>query len=451
MSLVPSDLTLKADGLTAQDLKHVMPKNCEVKNDHLYLAGVDLVSLARENQTALFVYDEEMIESKLLEYKESLAERLPKSHVAYASKAFICKTMVKIVDRLGLWLDVSSGGELYLANAAGFPMEHCLFHGNNKTPQEIREAIKLGVGRFVVDTTEELERISETAVDLGVNQPVILRITPGVVADTHRYIQTGAEDSKFGFTIQDDVARDALFLALSLPHVELMGLHFHIGSQIFNLESYEEAVSITAQFCSQMADEMDFHIQELIVGGGLGINYTVHDEAPSIRELSKVLSQCIIEKFKEIDQDIPTIFVEPGRSVVGSAGLTLYTVGSVKEIEGVRTYVNVDGGMSDNIRTALYDAQYESLIVNKAEQARNKIVTIAGKHCESGDVVNIDCSLQSAEPGDVLAVFSTGAYCDSMASNYNLQVRPGVVFVRDGSYRYVKRRETYDDLLLREI
>ncbi len=451
MSLRASNPALRADNSTLEDLALVMPKNCESKEGTLHLAGVDLFKLAKELGTALYVYDEDMIESNILRYKQGLESKLPSAQVCYASKAFICKDLLKMLARHGLYLDVCGGAEIYMAQLTGFPTENLVFHGNNKTPQEIREAIDAGVGKFVVDTKEELDRISEAAYEMGVNQKVLLRITPGIVADTHSFIQTGSEDSKFGFTIAHDTAKDAVAHALSLPHLKLMGFHMHIGSQIFNLEGYSQAISVMVDFIKDIYEQMDYLPEEFDVGGGLGIAYTVHDKPTSIEQFCDYIGDELLKGFNEAGLELPKIYIEPGRSIIGNAGITLYSVGSVKEIPGVRTYVNVDGGMSDNIRTALYGAEYEGVIVNKADELRSELVTVAGKHCESGDVLIVDGSLQEAEVGDVLAIFATGAYCESMSSNYNMQTRPAVVFVRVGSYHTVKRRETYKDLLAREL
>lgn len=453
MSLRASRHGLIADNRTVSELSVVMPASAEVKDDHLWVGGVDLVDLAHTCGTALYVYDEQMIEDRLLAYKHGLESRLGdgRAHVAYAGKAFCCTAVDKIVAQTGCWLDTSSGGEVAIAQAAGFPMEHVIAHGNNKTPREIREAIQAGVGRFVVDTNTELERINEIAREEGVVQKILLRITPGVVADTHSYIQTGAEDSKFGFTINNNVAPKALFHALRLENLEVMGYHMHIGSQIFNISSFTEAINVMARFTKQMHEETGFLPRELDCGGGLGVAYTVRDIPTPIDDMCELLATSLVSSYEGLGLPVPVLYIEPGRSIVGNAGLTLYTVGSLKRIEGVRTFVNIDGGMTDNIRTCLYDADYEAAIINKADKPRTQIVTIAGKHCESGDAVVLDCSLQSAEPGDILATFTTGAYCESMSSNYNQQPRPGVVFVKNGSYRFVKRRETYEDLLRRDV
>jgi diaminopimelate decarboxylase len=330
-------------------------------------------------------------------------------------------------------------------------MERIFAHGNNKTEREIIEILENGVGRVVVDSFDELDRISRLATERGLTQRVLIRVTPGIIADTHAYIQTGSEDSKFGFGMRDGLAMEALRRSLSLPGIELMGLHMHIGSQIFELKSFAKAVEVIVHFMDKIKQETGFAVRELDVGGGLGIAYGVPDEPSTIREYGKVIVDDIKEHCQEHGLDVPRILCEPGRSIVGNAGVTLYTVGTIKVIPGVRTYVAVDGGMTDNIRTPLYGARYEPIIANKADRPRDTVVTIAGKHCESGDIVVGNTPLQEVEIGDILCVFATGAYCQSMSSNYNKQVRPGVIMVADGVARTVVRRETYEDLLRCEM
>ncbi len=450
MSLREPDPTIRADGLTTTDLGDVLPLTTEVRDGTLFVGGVDMVELARTEGTALYVMDEKDVTTRLHAYRDALAEAYPDSATVYAGKAFTSAAMIRLVDEAGVWLDASSGGELELARRCGFPMEHVMLHGNNKTVQEIREAVDAGVGRFVVDTTEELDRIDEVAREAGVIQEVLMRITPGVVAGSHSYVQTGSEDSKFGFTLRGRVAHEALAHALELPNIDVLGFHMHIGSQLLTPEPFEPAIEIMAGFIQEVAEEFGFVTREFDVGGGFGIAYEPTEEPLAPRELCEAIAATVRSEFSSRELPEPRIYIEPGRSIVATAGISLYTVGSVKRIEGVRTYVNVDGGMSDNIRTALYDAEHEAVIANRADEPRTRIVTVAGKHCESGDVVVIDGSLQEPQADDILAVFSTGAYCHTMASNYNMQPRPAVFFVKDGEARMVIRRETYDDVMARE-
>ena len=451
MSLPASDLSKQPDYRTTMDLGAVLPLTAEVRDDHLFVGGVDMVQLAHEQGTALYVMDEADMRSRMEGYLSSFRSRHANSDVIYASKAFLNKEAARIVAQEGLCMDVSGGGELACAQAAGFPMERVFVHGNNKTPQELHEAIGAGVGRIVVDSRIELGRISQIAGELGVVQPIYLRITPGVEADTHEYIRTGCEDSKFGFTMLDDFAFRCVKDALEAPNVRLAGLHCHIGSQIFALHSFKEAIDVMVEFMARIEREYGFAIEELDLGGGLGIAYTAEDEPSSIDDFAACTVDAVKEACARCGVAEPRILVEPGRSLVANAGLTLYTVGILKTLPGIRKYVAVDGGMSDNIRTALYHAEYEPTIANKAGQPRTEIVTLCGKHCESGDAVVVDMPLQHAEIGDIVAVFGTGAYCYSMASNYNGQPRPAIVFVKDGQARVTTRRETYADLYQRDI
>ncbi len=451
MSLPPKSENVKADGRTTLELGGVLPKTAEVRDGHLFIGGVDMVKLARVMGTALYVVDEDHFRSQLEEYLTQVRANWQDSDVVYAGKALATVGTDKIVAEEGCCLDVSSGGELALAQAAGFPMERIVEHGNNKTVPELEEALDAGVGLIVVDTHEELERISRLAVAREMSQKVLVRVTPGVVADTHAYIQTGAEDSKFGFSIHNGQAMEALKLALSLPGVELAGLHMHIGSQIFDLSGFAAANVVAADFMAQVKEETGYEAGMLDLGGGLGISYQAADKPSTIAEYAQVAIGGMRDLCQERGLKVPHLMVEPGRSVVANAGVTLYTVGSVKEIPGVRTWVAIDGGMTDNIRTALYGASYEAVVANKADQPRTEVATICGKHCESGDVIIYDASLQPVEPGDTICVFTTGAYNHTMASNYNAQVRPAMVLVRDGKPRTIIRRETYQDLLAREI
>ncbi|MCL2806703.1 MAG: diaminopimelate decarboxylase [Coriobacteriia bacterium] len=445
--LVPNP-NAQADGRTTTELGAVLPKTAEVRTSRLFVGGVDLVELARDQGTALYVMDVEHIKHQLTSYKEAFDLDIT---VAYAGKAFLNKAMVRILAEEGCYLDVSGGGELAIALAAGFDPAHVIVHGNNKTVQELTEAIEAGVGLIVVDCLEEIERISRIATERGIEQPVLLRIKPGVVADTHDYIVTGAEDSKFGFGITDGMAEQAVRTALENPGLKLKGLHIHLGSQIFSIRPYAEALGVLAAFAELMHTTYQCAPEILDLGGGLGIAYQASDEPATIAEYGRLITQHVTEAFGNVGAPEPTIIVEPGRSIVANAGVTLYTVGAIKDLKGIRCYVAIDGGMTDNIRPALYDARYEAVIANKANQARDTLVTLAGKHCESGDMIAVDASIQTPEVGDIVAVLGTGAYNATMSSNYNAQVRPAVVFVEQGAATVVQRRETYEDLLRRDL
>lgn len=451
MSLPASDLSKQPDNRTAMDLGDVLPLTAEVRDNHLFIGGVDMVELAREQGTALYVFDEADLENRMRTYREAFASRYPDTNVIYASKAFQNKEVVRMVAREGLSLDVSGGGELACARMVDFPMERVYVHGNNKTPQELEEAISAGVGRIVIDSRIELARISEIAGRLGKTQGVYMRVTPGVEADTHEYIRTGCEDSKFGFTMKDDFAFQCVKDAIEAPNVELKGFHCHIGSQIFALHSFAEAATVMVEFIARVRETYGIEVPELDLGGGLGIAYLAEDKPSSIEDFAEVTVNAVKENCERLNVPLPRLSVEPGRSLVAPAGVTLYTVGILKTLPGIRKFVAIDGGMSDNIRTALYHADYEPVIANKAGEPRTEIVTLCGKHCESGDAVVLDMPIQTPEVGDIVCVFSTGAYCSTMASNYNGQPRPGVVFVKDGVARVTTRRETYEDLHARDI
>jgi len=435
------------DNKTAYDLMTILPHSAEVRGGRLWIGGLDMVELAREAGTALYVMDEDHVRAQLRDYHDWFTSRQPSSEVIYAGKAFCSKAMLRLVAEEHCCLDVSSGGELACAQAAGFALANVYVHGNNKTEAELRECLAARVGHIVVDSFEELERLSRLAVEAGVTQQILIRVTPGIEADTHDFIKTGAEDSKFGFGLNQGLALEAVRRALSLPGLDFEGVHMHIGSQIFALHSFKAAIDVMVSFIEQIYRETGARVRVLDTGGGLGVAYGVADEPSTIEEYAEVVTGGIRADCEERGLPVPRIAVEPGRSIVANAGVTLYTVGTIKEIPGVRTYVSVDGGMTDNIRTSLYGAHYEPLIANRADEPRSVTVTVAGKHCESGDIVVSDGPLQPAEVGDILCVCATGAYCQSMSSNYNKQVRPGVVWVSGGEWRWVVRRETYEDLL----
>ncbi|MCL2530161.1 MAG: diaminopimelate decarboxylase [Coriobacteriia bacterium] len=448
MGSIRRDKNAKPDMRTTMQLGAVLSKTAEVRNGHLYVGGVNMAELAREQGTALYVMDVAQIKQQLRAYKEALGED---NIVAFAGKSFLNKAMVRLLAAEGCYLDVSGGGELAIALAAGFDPKHVIVHGNNKTETELTEAIEAGAGLIVADCFEELERISRIASARGITQSILLRIKPGVVADTHTFMTTGSEDSKFGFGITDGWAERAAAQALQLPGIALKGIHVHIGSQIFAISSYADTIEVLANLTENLSKNCGFTPEIIDLGGGLGIAYQAADEPTAIQELGQLITKQLPKAWEQRGLPLPTIIVEPGRSIVGTAGLTLYTVGAIKDLKDIRCFVAIDGGMTDNIRTALYDARYESVIANKADRPRDAIVTLAGKHCESGDMVAIDASLQTPEVGDIVAMLATGAYNATMSSNYNAQVRPAVVFVEDGTATLVQRRETYTDLMARDI
>jgi diaminopimelate decarboxylase len=403
---------------------------------HLEIGGCDTVELAGEFGTPAYVYAEDDLRARARSYLQAFSARTDDFEVLYASKAAPITAIYRVFQEEGLSVDVASGGELHVALRAGFEPPRIYLHGNNKSDAELREAIGAGVGHVIVDSFGEIARLDSL---LDRDQDVLLRITPGIKAETHSYVQTGQLDSKFGFGLADGLAERAIAAVRDSRHLRLTGLHAHIGSQIFELEAYVKAIEALAGLA-------DADLRILNVGGGLGIAYTTDDQPPSIDTYAEVK----VNGVREVFDPVPRILVEPGRSLVGNAGVTVYEVGTVKEIPGVRTYVAVDGGMSDNMRPALYGARYEAVVADRAGDAPDTTATIAGMHCESGDILIRDARLAAPAPGDVLVTPATGAYGYAMASNYNGVPRPPVIFCKDGDARVVVRRETYDDLTARD-
>ena len=407
----------------------------------LRIGGLDVLDLAEELGTPVFIYDEEHLRRRCRESRQAFGPR-----VAYASKAFLCRAMAALAHEEGCCVDVSTGGELAVALAAGVPAERLVLHGNNKSVAELEAALEAGVGRIVVDSFDEIDRLSVLSGrrnGAGRRPRVLVRVTPGVEAHTHEYVMTGQDDSKFGFGLASgDASRAVERLRHLSSGVQLVGVHAHIGSQIFALEAYERALSVLVPFFNQL------ELEELCIGGGLGVAYVTGETAPSITEWAQVLRQAAGAAGIA---DLNVLSAEPGRSIVATAGLTCYTAGTIKHLPGLRTYVSGDGGMSDNPRPVLYGSGYEAFLPREVTAPRPRVVTVVGKHCESGDVLVRDaCVPEDLSVGDVLATPVTGAYGHSMASNYNKVPRPPVVFVKDGRRRVVVRRETYSDLLALE-
>ena len=422
----------------------------KVEGNELYVGGVKASALSKEYGTPLYVIDEELVRSNCRRYYNAMKCEERGNRVTYAGKAFINMFMCNLVNEENLYLDVVSGGELYTAYKAGFPLERIYFHGNNKSDYEIDLGVRLGIGRFIVDNIHELEVLNSIAQEYGRVQKVYLRITPGVEAHTHEYIKTGQLDSKFGFPVIGDTVYDAIKRAMELEYIELNGLHCHIGSQIFDLEPFEDTTEIMLNLINDIKETLGYEIKELDLGGGFGIYYTEGDKPKEIEEYCSVIINKADEICRKLNMNVPILSIEPGRSIVGNAGLTLYTVGAIKEIPNIRKYVSVDGGMSDNIRPALYSANYESLIANRVFDNSKEIVTVAGKCCESGDVLLNSIEMPRMETGDILAIMSTGAYGHSMANNYNRIPKAAVVSVSNGISKVMCKRETYEDLLRNE-
>lgn len=422
----------------------------KVEGNELYVGGVKASALSKEYGTPLYVIDEELVRSNCRRYYNAMKCEERGNRVTYAGKAFINMSMCNLVNEENLYLDVVSGGELYTAYKAGFPLERIYFHGNNKSDYEIDLGVRLGIGRFIVDNIHELEVLNSIAQEYGRVQKVYLRITPGVEAHTHEYIKTGQLDSKFGFPVIGDTVYDAIKRAMELEYIELNGLHCHIGSQIFDLEPFEDTTEIMLNLINDIKEKLGYEIKELDLSGGFGIYYTEGDKPKEIEEYCSVIINKADEICRKLNMNVPILSIEPGRSIVGNAGLTLYTVGAIKEIPNIRKYVSVDGGMSDNIRPALYSANYESLIANRVFDNSKEIVTVAGKCCESGDVLLNSIEMPRMETGDILAIMSTGAYGHSMANNYNRIPKAAVVSVSNGISKVMCKRETYEDLLRNE-
>lgn len=419
---------------------------------HLTIGGCDTVELAKEYGTPLYVLDESGVRAACTSYRQSI-ERFyqGKGMVCYASKAFCCKEICRIMDSEQMGLDVVSEGELYTALQAGFPPERICFHGNNKTDHELRYALESNIGLFIVDNVYELERLNSFAHEMGKKAAISFRIKPGVDAHTHEFIRTGQIDSKFGVALETGEAMQIVKEALKLENVVLKGVHCHIGSQIFELEPFELAAQRMIEFMAQVKEETGYTIEELDLGGGFGICYTEKDAALRYDSYMEKVSVVVKESCDRLHFPQPFMMLEPGRSIVGSSGITLYTAGAIKEIPDIRTYAAIDGGMTDNPRYALYQSEYEAIVANKADQPKTMVVTLAGKCCESGDLLGENMPIQSVTSGDIVAVLSTGAYNYSMASNYNRLCRPAVVMVRDGACRVIVKRESLQDLVRNDL
>ena len=419
---------------------------------HLTIGGMDTVALAKEYGTPSYILDEDVIRENCRTYRRAATEYFGKDALPlYASKALCFSQMYRIAAEEGMGIDCVSGGELYTAKRAGFPAERIYFHGNNKTDQDIKDALDMGVGTFVVDNRDELAALSTEATARGVKQRILLRITPGIDPHTHRAVVTGNVDSKFGNAIVTGQAMAIVKEALMMPSIDLSGLHCHIGSQIFDIEPFAEAADIMVRFMAQIKEECGFEVRELNLGGGLGVRYTEYDREIDYADATRRIAQVVTSLCKENNIPMPRVILEPGRSLVAAAGLTLYTVGSVKEIPGFKNYISVDGGMPDNPRYALYQSNYTALIANRASDPKDFRATLAGRCCESGDLLGEDMEIQRPERGDILAVLVTGAYNYSMASNYNRIPRPPVILVKNGEARIAVRRETYEDLVANDV
>ena len=430
--------------------------DCLSINDkgHLSIGGLDCIQLAEQYGTPLYLMDEDEIRKNCRAFVNGINKYYAgKGMVAFASKAFCCKEICRIVGSEGLWLDVVSGGELHTALSAGFPAGHIIMHGNNKSPVELTQAIASGVGRIVVDNMFELELVDQLAAAAPgrAKVKIQLRIKPGVEAHTHDFIRTGQIDSKFGFAIETGEAAKAVEQALSLQHLELTGIHCHIGSQILEVDAFREAARVMIAFIADIKEKSGHQMQELNLGGGFGIRYLPEHNPAPYESYIEAVSKVVLEICKQRGISVPLIILEPGRSIVGPAGITLYTIGAIKEIPNIRTYVTVDGGMADNPRHALYQSKYEMLLAARPAAPKTGGYTVAGRCCESGDILGVDIPLPRPSVGETLAVLATGAYNYAMASHYNRLPKPAVVMVKDGHSRVVVRRESYEDLIRSDV
>ena len=429
-----------------------MKRQIQEENGELILGGVGVKTLAAQYGTPLYVMDESVIRSNMRAFKSSMDKYYGgKGLVCYASKAFSCKEIYRIAKEEGIGADVVSIGEMYTAKSVGFPMDQVCFHGNNKTRRELEAALDWGVTRIVVDNLTELHTLSALAKEKGIIAEILLRIKPGIDAHTHNFIRTGQIDSKFGLALETGEAMEGVKEALAAESVTLRGLHCHIGSQIFSVDPFVHAAEVMMGFLGQIKAETGVELPELNLGGGFGILYTDEDEPVPFGDYMEPVSRAVKASAEKLGLSQPFVLIEPGRSIVGEAGTTLYTVGSVKEIPDIRTYVSVDGGMGDNPRYILYQAKYDMILANRVNEPATETVTVAGRCCESGDLLGENVPLAPAKPGDLLAVFATGAYNYSMASRYNRVGIPPVVMVKDGASRVIVRGESLEDLVRNDL
>ena len=425
--------------------QNIKPVTTQINdNGNIQIGGCDLVELANTYGTPLYVYDEETIRTIAKSYKDAFKE-YPKMKMMFASKAFMTKAICKIMAQEGFGLDLCSGGEIYTAKSAGFDMSKTLFNGNNKSYDDLVLALDCGVGTISVDNFFELALLNDIAKSQNKTVRILLRITPGIECHTHEYIQTGHLDSKFGFDLSQ-LDEAVTLISEEYKNLELIGLHAHIGSQIFETKVYFDEVEVIFKEIKRIKDKFGIVLQEVNLGGGLGIKYTEEDAPISVYDIAETIIQSIKIHSKKYEIDEPTVFIEPGRSIVGTAGVTIYTAGSSKQVPNGRRYQAVDGGMSDNARPSLYQAVYTVEVANKPTETEKEVVTIAGKHCESGDILAKDINLPIIEEGDVICFYNTGAYGYSMSSNYNRVLKPAVVLVNNGKSDIIINRQTYEQL-----
>lgn len=427
------------------------PKASVNANHELTIDDVSVKDLQAKYGTPLYIMSEGHIRHQMKTLKEQFMERYPNTLALFASKAFSCLAIYKLAKEYNIGLDCVSAGEISIALKAGFDPDKIYFHGNNKLPSEIHYALSHGVTHFVVDNFYEIENCEAIATELNTTVYATVRVTPGVTSGAHEFIQTGATDTKFGFSSHNGTYLKAIHQIVAAKHMEFEGIHCHIGSQIFDLSAYVEAMEHFVEFAKEIKDTLGITIKKLNAGGGYGIAYNKDDHPLPFETITKAIMATIADGFKKYDMPMPMVLIEPGRYVVGNAGITLYEIGAIKDIPGVRKYISVDGGMTDNIRTALYDAKYEAVVANKADMTPDTLVTVAGKNCESGDILIRDIYLANPQSKDLLAIFSTGAYNYSMSSNYNQLPKPAIVSTYQGKSRLVVRRQTFADLITYDV
>ncbi|NQT66469.1 MAG: diaminopimelate decarboxylase [Actinobacteria bacterium] len=436
----------------------ILPVTSEVgQNGHLVIGGNDVLKLREKYDTPLYILDIATIRNQCRSYRENFNFSDLDVGIIYAAKAFICTAMCELIAREGLGLDVSTGGELFIALASGFPAGRIYFHGNNKSVEEIQYGLKSKVGYFMVDNFSELETLGKLCQKNNIRQKIMLRINPGIKANTHEYMQTGKIGSKFGFSLHNNVALEEVKKAGQYKNLELTGIHAHIGSQIFNLSCYDKLIEVMLKFIKEVRDKLGVSITRINIGGGLGVKYIPEEKPPKIEDLARIVYDAVRKYQKKFDVSLDKLYLEPGRSIIGNAGVTLYKVGVVKKINGVKNYILIDGGMSDNIRPMLYQAKYDAYLANRMEDCKNtedgmkKHYSIVGKHCESGDVIIDDIKLPPVSSGDFIVVAATGAFCYALSSNYNGQPKSAVVAVEDGKSWVWIKRQTYKDLVMGDV
>ncbi len=429
----------------------LFPQTALIEGNHLFIGGCDVVELAALYGTPVYIFDEVTLRAKCAEFHYEFTSRYPNALIIYACKAFVNPALALLFKEAGLGMDVTSGGELSIARCVAFPPDLIYFHGNNKTAAEIELALEFGVGRIVADNFSELRLLSKLTQAKGTSQDILLRLSPGIDPHTHQYMTTGIIDSKFGFPIYSGQAEEALVYALSTPSLNLVGLHFHLGSSILATEPYQQAIEIVLHFSAEMKAKYGFELKEFSPGGGFAIQCALDSPARPLAEYAEVITKALQHHCENRHLSPPRLIIEPGRAIIGQAGVALYRVGAMKEVPQVRKYIFIDGGMADNIRPALYGSRYEVLVANKAQDHDEEVVTIAGKFCESADILIKDINLPKIASGDLIAIPCCGAYSLAMASNYNASLKPAIILAKGGEARLIRKREDYSDLVSHDI